>query len=173
MSDHKRPITINLDGRGVGSLKLGDVDLSNETMGASVRIRAGRVPVVTVEMLPGRLAADVLAEVHVDQATRAALIELGWTPPGCHTPKLAEPEALAYLRARAEAAQTERSANGEFVLTWHPVTDDDPVEVPLGEQWVLPGTDVSVGEFRLSTREVPAAPDVEPAEPNSAEADRA
>lgn len=45
---------------------------------------------------------------------------------------------------------------GEFVLTWHPSFDDGvPVEIPLGEPWVLPGTDVRVGEFRLSTREVP------------------
>lgn len=43
----------------------------------------------------------------------------------------------------------------ETVLAWHPVDGSDPVEIPVGEPWVLPGTDVRVGEFRLSTREVP------------------
>lgn len=55
---------------------------------------------------------------------------------------------------------------GRLVLTWHPLVaaGDNPeahagapVEIPLYEPWVLPGSDVTVGEFRLSTREAPSA----------------
>lgn len=73
---------------------------------------------------------------------------------------------LAGFKAELEAAKggpvrilpAELATNGEFVLSWHPLDDHgDPVEIPLGEPWLLPGTDVKVGEFRLSTREVPPA----------------
>jgi hypothetical protein len=146
-SQDRRQVVLDVSSIGSGKVIVGGVDMANDVIGVGVEVIPGRSTEVKLRMRGGLLAALADAEVRVDSATSAALIELGWTPPGGHTPKLKPARILP----------VSLSETGEFVLTWHPVDDGDPVEIPLGEGWVLPGTDVSVGEFRLSTREVPAA----------------
>lgn len=147
-------VKIEVDGAGVGSLLVGDVDMSRVATGVSVDIDPGQGTTVVVHMRVGLLAGDLVdPEVQVDAVTHEALRALGWTPPG----------AEVVLGTVEEFTETVEMDESQFVLTWHPLDPDaEPVEVPLAEHWVLPhrvadGDDLLdvVGEFRLSTREVP------------------
>jgi hypothetical protein len=79
-----------------------------------------------------------------------------WAGPNARHP-------VAPLYARDLQVLINAARGGAKVLMWHPIVPDPagvglsvhPVEIPLGEPWLLPGTDIRVGEFRLSTREVP------------------
>jgi hypothetical protein len=163
--ERKHGIELDVDGKGTGSVKVGGTDMSSHVTGIGIQIEPGNTPYVKLRMRPGLAASLAEAEVMVDSATAGALIELGWTPPGGHTPKLTESEALAYLKARWAAGLVEipriddnvsDPKFAEFVLTWRPLDPDaEALVVPLNQHWVFPAE--ACGEFRLSTREVPAS----------------
>ncbi|MFI6304302.1 hypothetical protein ACIBCH_20725 [Amycolatopsis thailandensis] len=69
---------------GHTALFVDDLDIANTAFNVDISLGKGSTPTeVTVQLLPGALAlegADVV--VKVDAATHAALLKLGWTPPG-------------------------------------------------------------------------------------------
>lgn len=72
---------INLGGNSTGSLIVGGVDLSNLTVGLSLRVTPGEPTELAIEMLPRAVTAEVDVRVVLPEALRDLLIQLGWQPP--------------------------------------------------------------------------------------------
>ena len=64
-------------------------------------------------------------------------------------------EQLADLEQRLGVALTDPKWY-EHTILWCPLDGSPPVEIPQGEPWVLPGETVAVGQFHVSSRQIPA-----------------
>jgi hypothetical protein len=74
-------LVISLDGRGHGMLALDDKDLSNAINGFTLTSRAGQASVLELDIVPYLTTVTAEVTVTIPEATRAALVALGWTPP--------------------------------------------------------------------------------------------
>ncbi|MBX6387325.1 MAG: hypothetical protein IRZ07_30835 [Microbispora sp.] len=75
---------INLDLTGqphAGAVRVDDIDISNAVYAVTVRAAATEVPTVTLDLRLPEILLATEAEVRLPDATRDALIALGWTPP--------------------------------------------------------------------------------------------
>lgn len=73
---------IELDAVSEGQLLVDGTDISGAAGGLTLTTEPGRTPRLTVDLhLIRGLRADLPAHVTVPDATRAALVALGWTPP--------------------------------------------------------------------------------------------
>lgn len=73
-------IVLTLDGAHSRVLVDGH-DISRAVTGVNVHARARGVPRVTLSVLAHAVEVEGVAELQLPAHTRAALIELGWTPP--------------------------------------------------------------------------------------------
>lgn len=159
-------VKIELDGTGVGSVKVDDLDVSSSTMRLQLDARPGHGADVVLHMLPGVMSAEVDAgSVRVDPDTHMALVALGWSPPDSNavTTYLARlvlaatgswDSAVGFDAQCAAAERAIEALKSLPVLTWHPVTADpvEPIEVPLNMH--VAWCPEELGEFRVSSREV-------------------
>lgn len=169
-SQDRSRVELDVSAIGSGKLVVGGKDLTNDVIGVGVEVIPGTGTEVKLRMRTGVLASLAGVEVRVDSATAAALIDLGWTPPGAqrvevpaadHRAMGAVKQHIADFRADLEAAKSRAPMIvGEtgprlmkFVLTWHPLSGSQQ-EIPLNQHWVFPAE--ACGEFRLSTREIRA-----------------
>lgn len=76
----RRPVRIHQeDGRT--AMFVDDLDVASTVMGADIGLRPG-VAEISLKLIPGLFELDVdQAAIDVDDATRAVLLKLGWTPP--------------------------------------------------------------------------------------------
>lgn len=182
-------VKIELDGTGVGSLKVDEVDLSNSTMRVQLDARPGRGTELVLHMRPGALTAEVdEGSVRVDPDTYMALVALGWSPPdlnvvttyfarlvlaatgswdsavGFDAQCAAAEKAIDLLKSgpRVEFRAADMKV-AEWVLTWHPVAEGiaEPIEVPLN-QHITWCPEAYLGEFKLESREVLSPVDESP-----------
>ncbi|QFU87859.1 hypothetical protein [Amycolatopsis sp. YIM 10] len=64
------------------ALFVDDLNIANTVVDADVSLHPTGPPEVTLRMIPGVIYLDSdLADIGVDDATHAALLKLGWTPP--------------------------------------------------------------------------------------------
>lgn len=101
----------------------------------------------------------------VAAASLGVLTDRGGTSPSALVDVLAM-AGESLIRIDRERSSETREIEGvlcEHVLTWHPVAEGiaQPVEVPLNEH-VVWAPAANLGEFRLSTREVPPPADEAP-----------
>ncbi len=71
--------SLQVDERGIGKLMAGLTDISNQVSGVVVDYRAGRPPVLRVEMPAAAFVAR--GEIELDDATAGALLAIGWRSP--------------------------------------------------------------------------------------------
>lgn len=174
MPDRNRSVKIEVDGTGVGSVKVDDLDVSSSVTRLSLNVGPSRGTELVLHMLPGVMAASVDANaVRVDPDTAMALMALGWSPPDSNmvTPYFARlvlaatgswDSAVGFDAQCAAAEGAIEALKSLPVLTWHPVTADpvEPIEVPLNMH--VAWCPEELGEFRVSTREVPPPVDESP-----------
>lgn len=74
---------IEISGTGRGRVVLDDADVSAAVRGLTIRAEVGRIPQIELDLsvidVTGLGVAQ--AEILIPDATREALIALGWTPP--------------------------------------------------------------------------------------------
>ncbi len=131
-----------------------DDELDMEHVGMALVIAAASLPpLVTGETgLPGKAVMNLIAFAGEElvRTARARAAEADTDADG----------QLAELEQRLGVAVADPKWY-EHTLHWRPIDGGAPVVIPLGEPWVLPGTDVRVGRFELSSREIPPPADDE------------
>lgn len=80
MGDPQKRMKLTMNG-GIGHLEIGGVDISAATRSVELRVKAGDLPEVMVDLSVIEVEIDGEAEFKVLPVTRDALIALGWTPP--------------------------------------------------------------------------------------------
>lgn len=90
-AEPSKPVRLEVDDRGFGTLLIGDVDISNTINEVTIVARVGKPNLVTChENEPGarvEMGMPVLAflaeghKVKLRDDEHAALVALGWTPP--------------------------------------------------------------------------------------------
>lgn len=75
------PVQVKVDEQGQGTLVVDGIDISHSTVGIQVCTDVTSGTTVEVRLIVGRVDVDAQAHVHLDEATRAVLARLGWTPP--------------------------------------------------------------------------------------------
>ncbi len=99
-----------------GSVHLDGQDISRAVRDVTVKMRAGDVPQVTLDLaLLGFDESDLNAEVHLAEPTRDLLTRLGWTPPGENSQVSAHIEN--FVAGSPEDLAAQRSAHAGAALT--------------------------------------------------------
>jgi hypothetical protein len=91
MIRHRIAITTNTPRLGLHQLAVDGHDISHGVSTLTMRLESGSLPVVELELgivEIERVEAEE-AELYIPDATRDALITLGWTPPGAGPPPTA------------------------------------------------------------------------------------
>lgn len=80
----KRLVEIELSPAGVGTVRIGELQVENYTRAVTVRSRVGELSIVELEImaLGGGVRFAGAAYVGLPAGTEDLLIDLGWTPPG-------------------------------------------------------------------------------------------
>lgn len=99
-----RTAHLHLDGPS-GTVEVAGHDISGATVGLQLEHRAGERPLLRLELLLHEATISGEAQVILPDETAAALVVLGWTPPGEQPPAgwLAEALQAPAHRAAVEA----------------------------------------------------------------------
>ncbi len=84
-----RAVDIDVSQIGQGTVMVDGWDATRMCRGLTVSSEVGEIPIVTLDLTPSVVRAQVMAIVAVDEATHEFLVALGWTPPAAQF----EPEA--------------------------------------------------------------------------------
>lgn len=74
-------LKLNLNAAGIGTIELDGQNIASGTVGFEIKSRPAHLTEVVVHVAVHELEFDGEARVVIPDATRDALIVLGWTPP--------------------------------------------------------------------------------------------
>lgn len=82
-----REVKIDMDGAGIGTIMVDGQNIANGCVGMALDLEPNRIPRIQLDLRIYEHAELVLADpiITIPDATRDALIALGWTPPDTDT----------------------------------------------------------------------------------------